>query len=168
MYLFQMKKANFDVSHELDEFLMVEKPLTHTKRKQHPDLEKMRPELRQLEEQYVGRAAISVACTDVVSCRFTVYDFSKSKRISYYPHNQPITNGIRQDESEGSEVIQSTTNTLVPSSTLVDRSRPGSPLNEDDAQQYMHSHPPLPSLDGHGETSDDGSHRRDRSSESTT
>ena len=24
MYLFQMKKANFDVSHELDEFLMVE------------------------------------------------------------------------------------------------------------------------------------------------
>ena len=51
MYLFQMKKANFDVSHELDEFLMVEKPLTHTKRKQHPDLEKMRPELRQLEEQ---------------------------------------------------------------------------------------------------------------------
>lgn len=50
----QMKKANFDVSHELDEFLMVEKPLTHQKRKQlHPDLEKMKPELRQLEEQCV-------------------------------------------------------------------------------------------------------------------
>ena len=41
------------MSHELDEFLMVEKPLTHTKRKAHPDLEKMKPELRQLEEQYV-------------------------------------------------------------------------------------------------------------------
>ncbi len=52
--ILQMKKANFDVSHELDEFLMVEKPLTHQKRKQlHPDLEKMKPELRQLEEQYV-------------------------------------------------------------------------------------------------------------------
>ena len=41
------------MSHELDEFLMVEKPLTHTKRKAHPDLEKMKPELRQLEEQCV-------------------------------------------------------------------------------------------------------------------
>ena len=49
-----MRKANFDVSHELDEFLMVEKPLTHSKRKQNPDLEKMKPELRQLEEQYVS------------------------------------------------------------------------------------------------------------------
>lgn len=47
----QMKKANFDVSHELDEFLMAEKPLTHTKRKANPDLEKMKPEIRQLEEQ---------------------------------------------------------------------------------------------------------------------
>jgi len=47
----QMKQANFDVSHELDEFLMVEKPLTHSKRKANPDLEKMKPELRQLEEQ---------------------------------------------------------------------------------------------------------------------
>ena len=47
-----MNKANFDVAHELDEFLMVEKPLTHQKRKQ-PDLEKMKPELRQLEEQCV-------------------------------------------------------------------------------------------------------------------
>lgn len=41
------------MSHELDEFLMVEKPLTHTKRKAHPDFEKMKPELRQLEEQCV-------------------------------------------------------------------------------------------------------------------
>jgi serine/threonine kinase 32 len=48
-----MKQANFDVAHELDEFLLAEKPLTHTKRKANPDLEKMKPELRQLEEQYV-------------------------------------------------------------------------------------------------------------------
>jgi serine/threonine kinase 32 len=50
----QQKKPNFDVSHELDEFLMVEKPLTHTKRKANPDLEKMKPELRQMEEQSVS------------------------------------------------------------------------------------------------------------------
>jgi serine/threonine kinase 32 len=48
-----MKKANFDVTHELDEFLMVEKPLTHSKRKVNPDLEKMKPEIREMEEQYV-------------------------------------------------------------------------------------------------------------------
>ncbi|KAF9068355.1 kinase-like domain-containing protein [Rhodocollybia butyracea] len=50
-----MKQANFDVSHELDEFLMVEKPLTHSKRKANADIEKLKPELRQLEEQYIYR-----------------------------------------------------------------------------------------------------------------
>jgi serine/threonine kinase 32 len=53
LFVPDMNQANFDVSHELDEFLMVEKPLTHSKRKANPDLEKMKPELRQLEEQYV-------------------------------------------------------------------------------------------------------------------
>jgi serine/threonine kinase 32 len=48
-----MKQANFDVTHELDEFMMVEKPLTHSKRKTNTDLDKLKPELRQLEEQYV-------------------------------------------------------------------------------------------------------------------
>lgn len=47
----QAKKANFDVTHELDEFLMVEKPLTHSKRKANPNLNKMKPEFRQLEEE---------------------------------------------------------------------------------------------------------------------
>ncbi|RPD59655.1 kinase-like protein [Lentinus tigrinus ALCF2SS1-7] len=133
-----MKKANFDVSHELDEFLMVEKPLTHSKRKQNPDLEKMKPELRQLEEQ------------------FTIYDFSKNKRMSYYPHNQPITNVVHPEESEASEIIQSTTNTLVPTSTWVDHSRPNSPINEDDAHHmphrqslYMPTHQPIPSVSVH-------------------
>jgi serine/threonine kinase 32 len=55
-----MKQANFDVSHELDEFLMVEKPLTHSKRKANPDLEKMKPELRQLEEQCVLKFASNI------------------------------------------------------------------------------------------------------------
>ncbi len=33
---------------------MVEKPLTHTKRKLNTDLEKLKPEFRELEEQYVN------------------------------------------------------------------------------------------------------------------
>ncbi|KAF4571349.1 hypothetical protein EYR36_008678 [Pleurotus pulmonarius] len=105
----KMKQANFDVSHELDEFLMVEKPLTHTKRKANADLDKLRPELRQLEEQ------------------FTVYDFSRSKRLSYYPHNQPITVGT---DSEGSDptVGHSTTNTLIPTATIAERSLAGTPV----------------------------------------
>ncbi|KAJ7596661.1 kinase-like domain-containing protein [Mycena floridula] len=80
-YVPDMNQANFDVSHELDEFLMVEKPLTHSKRKANTDLDKLKPELRQLEEQ------------------FTVYDFSQDKRMSYYPHNQPvIALGIESDD----------------------------------------------------------------------
>lgn len=108
----QMKKANFDVSHELDEFMMVEKPLTHSKRKAHPDLEKMKPELRQLEEQ------------------FTIYDFSKNNRISYYPHNQTIVTSINGEE-EPSTVLQSATNTLLPTTT-VDRSLARSPSPDTD------------------------------------
>lgn len=46
-----MKQVNFDVAHELDEFLLAEKPLTHQKRKANADLNKLKPELRQLEEQ---------------------------------------------------------------------------------------------------------------------
>lgn len=107
-----MKKANFDVSHELDEFMMVEKPLTHSKRKGNPDLEKMKPELRQLEEQ------------------FTVYDFSKNSRVSYYPHNQPIVTSVSQGDEEPSTILQSATNTLLPTATLADRSSASSPTPE--------------------------------------
>jgi hypothetical protein len=49
----KINHANFDVTHELDEFLMVERPLTHSKRKANADLDKLGPELRELEEQYV-------------------------------------------------------------------------------------------------------------------
>ncbi|THH27607.1 hypothetical protein EUX98_g6580 [Antrodiella citrinella] len=111
-----MKKANFDVSHELDEFLMVEKPLTHSKRKVNPDLEKMKPELRQLEEQ------------------FTVYDFAESKRMSYYPHNQPLTTANHNEDGEPATVLQSSTNTMIPTTTMVERSTAGSPI-PDERQQ---------------------------------
>ena len=148
----QMKKANFDVSHELDEFLMVEKPLVHSKRKQNPDLEKMKPELRQLEEQCVLPYVVRPHLVLTRLYRFTIYDFSKSRRKSYYPHNQPITNGIHENEDEQTEVLPSTTNTLIPTSTVVNSSRPGAPINEDDVQQYTHTHPPIPSVTEHSST----------------
>ncbi|TFK45871.1 kinase-like protein [Heliocybe sulcata] len=110
-----MKKANFDVTHELDEFLMVEKPLTHQKRKANPDLEKMKPELRQLEEQ------------------FTVYDYTRSKRMSYYPHNQPVT-VVRDGASDCGELdasmleqSQNMTGTMMATATIATRSLAGSP-----------------------------------------
>ncbi|GJE99918.1 kinase-like protein [Phanerochaete sordida] len=104
-----MKKANFDVSHELDEFMMVEKPLTHSKRKANPDLEKMKPELREMEEQ------------------FTVYDSTKNNRQSYYPHNQRIVTSVTSsDDDELGAVLQSATNTLLPAATL-DRTSASSP-----------------------------------------
>ncbi|KAI0077858.1 kinase-like protein [Panus rudis PR-1116 ss-1] len=127
-----MKKANFDVTHELDEFLMVEKPLTHSKRKANPDLEKMKPELRQLEEQ------------------FTVYDFTKSKRMSYYPHNQPIITSNHSEDEDPSTVLPSATNTLVPNATVIERSQAGSP----DFDRSRACSPPLHTIvtddgDGH-------------------
>jgi serine/threonine kinase 32 len=122
-----MKKANFDVSHELDEFMMVEKPLTHSKRKANPDLEKMKPELRQMEEQYVLVFPAFPLFVLTIVTRFTVYDFTKNSRISYYPHNQPIVTTINQDEDDPATVLQSVTNTLLPTSTLVDRNSAGSP-----------------------------------------
>jgi hypothetical protein len=64
----QMKQANFDVSHELDEFLMVEKPLTHTKRKANADLDKLKPELRHLEEKYVCASAALRRDSQTQSC----------------------------------------------------------------------------------------------------
>jgi serine/threonine kinase 32 len=103
-YTPDMKHSNFDVSHELDEFLMVEKPLSHTKRKANADLDKLRPELRQLEEQ------------------FTVYDFTRSRRQSYYPHNLPINNG-----GTDTEWSQSRTETLIPTPSVAEHSSTPSP-----------------------------------------
>ncbi|TRM64710.1 kinase-like domain-containing protein [Schizophyllum amplum] len=104
-----MKQANFDVSHELDEFLMVEKPLTHTKRKANADLDKLKPEMRQLEEQ------------------FTVYDFTHPNRMSYYPHNQIVT---KMGTESTDHTAVSATGTLLPTSTIIERSSASSPVTE--------------------------------------
>lgn len=94
-----LNRTNFDVSHELDEFLMVEKTLTHSQRKKNVDVDKMKPEYKMLEEQ------------------FTVYDYAGPQRTSYYPHNQPIV--MKKGEET---VIPSATNTVVPNRTYLERS----------------------------------------------
>jgi len=98
-----LDRTNFDVSHELDEFLMVEKTLTHSTRKKNVDVDKMKPEYRTLEEQ------------------FTVYDYGRQQRTSYYPHNQPIVTSKGEGQGE-SYVIPSATNTVVPNQTYLERS----------------------------------------------
>jgi hypothetical protein len=77
-----MKKANFDVTHELDEFLMVEKPLTHSKRKINPDLEKMKPEIREMEEQYVTGSFVTLCSPDIL---FTGLPSMTSAARNAYP-----------------------------------------------------------------------------------
>ena len=79
-----MKKANFDVSHELDEFMMVEKPLTHSKRKANPDFEKMKPELRQMEEQYVYVLTSALLVLNAV-LRFVGSQCTTSRRTTECP-----------------------------------------------------------------------------------
>ncbi|EJD07014.1 kinase-like protein [Fomitiporia mediterranea MF3/22] len=114
-----MRKANFDITHELDEFLMVEKPLTATKRKQNLDLDKLAPEYRQLEEQ------------------FTNFDYTKPRRMSYYPHNQPIMVPVPHGDGEPSLEITRTSSHSQHSGTLVvgvttagSGSRTGSPIHD--------------------------------------
>ncbi|KAL0577360.1 hypothetical protein V5O48_004612 [Marasmius crinis-equi] len=112
-FVIDLKSANFDVSHELDEFLMVEKPLTHTKRKANADLDKLRPELRQLEEQ------------------FTVYDSTRTQRMSYYPHNQPVR--TLEDVDTDRTLLNHSQNdsTIHPTSTIAERSQASSPVDRD-------------------------------------
>lgn len=131
-----MKQANFDVSHELDEFLMVEKPLTHTKRKVNPDLDKMKPELRQLEEQWVLKG-LRIWCILTHLLRFTHYDFSRSQRMSYYPHNQPVVALGTGTASTDHTVVQSATDTIIPTATIVERSQAGSPTLDSVPGQHM-------------------------------
>ena len=97
-----LSRTNFDVSHELDEFLMVEKTLTHSQRKKNIDVDKLKPEYRMLEEQ------------------FTVYDYASQHRTSYYPHNQPI---VVSKSDRGSFALPSASNTVVPNQTYLERSQ---------------------------------------------
>ena len=129
-----MRKANFDITHELDEFLMVEKPLTATKRKQNIDYDKLAPEYRQLEEQCVIHSFHSYFASSLdCAARFTNFDYTKPKRMSYYPHNQPIMVPTPHGDGEPSLEITRTSSHSQHSNTLVvgvttagSGSRPGS------------------------------------------
>ncbi|KAI0255083.1 kinase-like protein [Lactifluus subvellereus] len=101
-------RANFDVSHELDEFMLAEKPLTHHKRKANP--EKMKPEMRQLEDN------------------FMVYDFERTVRQSYYPLNEHLVVTHSYDGHARPAVFASQTNTSVQTTTINSSSRSSSPL----------------------------------------
>lgn len=71
--------------------------------------------------------------------RFTVYDFSNMKRMSYYPHNQPVV--ALGADADDRTIAHSLTGTIVPTATIVDRSLAGSPMPETSQQQYL---PPIP------------------------
>jgi serine/threonine kinase 32 len=105
-------RANFDASHELDEFIMAEKPLTHHKRKANP--EKMKPEMRQLEDD------------------FTVYDFERTTRKTHHPLNQSIATTAHSHtvNAHPMVVLPSQTNTYVQTSTLGSGSRSSSPFQQ--------------------------------------
>ncbi|KLO17120.1 kinase-like protein [Schizopora paradoxa] len=131
-----LKKANFDISHELDEFLMVEKPLSAKKRKENVDINSLSPELRQLEEQ------------------FTIFDYTKPRRISYYPANQSLSLALTKSlDRDGSldgprSSTQSYSLTLVPdgnNSGDDSSSRAGSPSLAKPHQLFM----PIPPEQAH-------------------
>src|SRR5258707_9964061 len=87
--------------------MMAEKPLTHHKRKANP--ENMKPEMRQLEDD------------------FTVYDFEKTTRKSYYPLNQPITAAhSHRANADPMLALPSQTNTYIQTSTRGSHSRSSS------------------------------------------
>lgn len=73
--------------------------------------------------------------------RFAVYDFLSTQRKSYYPHNEPITTVVRSSDTEQIQVVQSVSNTLVPTMTIGERSQAGSPGLDSTWHQHMPSMP---------------------------
>ena len=64
------------------------------------------------------------------------------KRMSYYPHNQPIQPvlGIESDNTDRT-IAQSATGTIIPTATIIERSQAGSPVLE---SSDRHNVPPIP------------------------
>jgi serine/threonine kinase 32 len=120
---------------------MVEKPLTHSRRKANPNFEKMKPELRQLEEQYVTNHSFLTWAHS--GCRFTIYNFTNMKRMSYYPHNQPVTVTAAESDDTERTCTQSVTgtSTIIPTATIVERSEAGTPVLESIDYRRL---PPIP------------------------
>ncbi|KAF8479907.1 kinase-like domain-containing protein [Gautieria morchelliformis] len=78
------KKANFDVTHELEELLPEDHPLKERRRNPSQDIKNPSTEYRHMEEQ------------------FTSYDFRKMQRRSYYSHhNQQLISSVTATTSSG-------------------------------------------------------------------
>ena len=60
------------------------------------------------------------------------------KRMSYYPHNQPVIElGTESDDTERTCTQSVTgTNTIIPTATIVERSQAGTPMLE--STDYRH------------------------------
>ncbi|EJD49557.1 kinase-like protein [Auricularia subglabra TFB-10046 SS5] len=126
------KKMNFDFGHELDEYMAPSELLTHKKRKGR-DINKLSPEMRQLEEE------------------FTVWDYTKMTRQSYYKLTQPVKT-VKPSAGTGSPVP----------------SRPGTAMAAPPpAALRSHNHSSdavieMEELSGSGASSRTGSHERVR------
>jgi serine/threonine kinase 32 len=117
----QQNSSNFDVSHELDEFILAEKPLAAHKRKANP--EKMKPEMRQLESD------------------FAVYDFERTGRRSYYPltgNEPPVAQHSHDDHLRPMFSSSSHTNTYVQSSLGTTHSRSSTSPSEPPRYSSQH------------------------------
>ena len=76
-------------------------------------------------------------------CRFTVYNFTNMKRMSYYPHNQPVIELVTEPDDTERTCTQSVTgtSTIIPTATIVERSQAGTPILESTDYRQL---PPIP------------------------
>jgi serine/threonine kinase 32 len=65
------------------------------------------------------------------------------KRMSYYPHNQPVTELVTEPDDTERTCTQSVTgtSTIIPTATIVERSEAGTPVLESTDYRYL---PPIP------------------------
>jgi serine/threonine kinase 32 len=78
-----------------------------------------------------------------------VYDFSTTTRMSYYPHNEPVRAAAhrprpRSRSLERADSAGRTSETLVPTATIVDRSLAGTPVPVPLNQALQRQPPVLP------------------------
>jgi len=114
------KKANFDASHELEELLLEDNPLKARKRNVNLDVNNLTHDQRTLEEQ------------------FTIYDYHKMKRKSYFNTSQQL---VSTHTGTSSQPESSRPNTpghdpsAVSMNGNVDMSTKMVPLQKDEAMQ---------------------------------
>lgn len=71
-----------------------------------------------------------------------MYNFTSMKRMSYYPHNQPIVAVGTESDNTDRTMAPSVTGSIIPTATIVERSLAGSPSMFESTNH--HHHPPIP------------------------